>query len=329
MSFGDRFSNFPSATVKGDRPLLTGEAGWARFNSKPPDGTQWARKHQDMPSILRVYARSDEDFPRIPETKVVRAFESLFRDAWVRNDMDLSAAPDGREETQVLLDYLLGGAQLGSFWRRTDMRTPSHMHGSTALMLKVAGCYIAFWELAHMRLPLRLRFDTDVILFQAFTQGLGLEEYRNVVHLDEGLVAEFAPERRLEGLRKLIEDPWFQFMLVVPFLSQYGVIFPGAGFTNSIHRMERILYHPYSATIPEMEFIQGCAVYELAKTRMLKCRRRSANERPELPIQPDGHWYYPYHGYEARSTPLTEWAIWQRGRTRPLRAAPDFNPRTC
>lgn len=259
---------------------------------------------------------------------MIQALESLFRDPEVRNDIHLESAPDGSTATQTLLDYLNSGSQLGSFWRRTGMRTPSHMHGSTALMLETIGCYISFWEIAHMRIPLRLRFDTDVILFQAFTQGVRLEEYRNIVHLDSEMVAEFAPARRLEGLRKLLTDPWFEFMLVVPFLPQYGFIFPGQGFTNSVHRMERILYHPYSATVPEMEFIKSNPVYDLAKKRLRTCRYRSDVDRPSLAIQPDGHWYYPYRGYSLRRKPLVDWAIWERGRTQPIREDPKFNPRT-
>lgn len=304
-------------TSYGVKPLLKGKKAWANPWSVPPESEAggWDPRLWQIPALLRVFAHHSEGaFPRLSERQVVSALAVMFRDESFRRDHRPRSAPDGKASTQRLLDYMLSedGRRLRSWWRTTQMRAMRQIsNGREILEQELWGIHISLWELAHFRIPRELAFDSDVIYFMASCQGLKKKRFDILVGFDPDKQDLYRTEVRQVGFRKLCRSRWFRLALVAPYMAQFGLIFPGANFTESVARMEFLLVNPYCATEPELDLIMGTPMYAEARARMIRARRFKLHASGTYPIQPNGGWYMQGAYRSGTKSGLRHWQIWE------------------
>jgi hypothetical protein len=221
---------------------------------------------------LRVFAEADLDnFPRgIEEWETLHVMRLLYKDRDVRKSIhSLKEPPGGRWYTPKMMDYIRSTPYLMSWWRKGTGRVMK-IKGMTEVLMETMGIYLTAYDLAHMRLPHTLAAKPEVVFTQARIQGL-------TAHT---MCALYAPHPRnppelrgpalLEGLRIWFSDPWVEFSLVAPFMSQFGMKWPieHLSWTENVARMEFLLNQPMKVTGPEIEVIRDSQVYEIAREHM-------------------------------------------------------------
>jgi len=136
------------------------------------------------------------------------------------------------------------------------------------------------FEVAHFRLPDDISCDPDVVLFQAWCQGVMLRHLHDGSDLHR---AHYTAVRR--GLEKFARSPWVRFAVAAPHMQPVGLLFPPASYFETCARMEWLLKHPFEATDAEMHYIVASEMFRTAIIRAKKLRKGGDY------MNPPGYWY--------------------------------------
>ena len=281
-------------------PLLPGLVGWVQ-QSEPPSFVperdaklDWTSRHQ--PAALRLFGSlSRLGMPRMSEAQAFAAVRALTGPG-ARGRIDrLRAPPDGKEETWSLITWLRTNDPACYWWRsQWGWRAPREFRGWRIFENDRHLPHLEPVEFAQFRLPEDIVLDIDVVLLQAWCQGVTgrfldklAETHEPVRGWREGL---------FEGLRKLHASPWFRLTMAVPFLPPVGITLGSAGVLGSVERMQQILHHPYTASLGELDAICKTATFEMAYRKAVVSRRKG-----EVTAA-DGGWYVEGHKH-----PLGVW----------------------
>lgn len=197
--------------------------------------------------------------------------------------------------------------RLYRWWGSTKgWRAPQEFKGWHAIEDEWALPHVEPYEVANFRLPDDISCDEDVVLFQAWCQGV---RDRDLGDRDPRHAACAESVRR--GLVKFCRSPWVHFAIAAPSMFPIGVLFPPIGYLASCSRMDFLLKNPFSATTGELEAILGSQTFLVAREKMRKKRVRGDY------IAPDGEWYVGGGIPKALGRHFrrgTEWTATKRGR---------------
>lgn len=296
-------------------PLIDGISGWTTQNRPPlmqperPGPFDWTVRH--LPAAIRVLGTfSGIGLPRMGESESYHAVRALTDERARRRVDRLRFAPDDREATWAMVRWLSMVEPAARWWKSTSAwRSPREFRGWRTLERQHNFPHVEPYELAQMRLPEDVSMDADVVLLQAWCQGVMHGNQKSKLQVTHEAFSPFT-ERTAAGLVKLHRSPWFMFTLAAPHMAPMGVLFGDYGILRSAERMETLLSHPYLATDGELE-----AVFRAPTWSTGYDRARTKRERGEY-TNPDGGWYALNHrhalGLHFRRG--AEWTAKQRGK---------------
>jgi len=227
--------------------------------------------YRRWPAAIRVLA--DDGLPTVPPFqeeviyRVVRHF-LLFR---VRKT--LKASSSSAMEERIFETWLRSEAarKVKLWWNSKDgWRSPVRFAGWSAMEIRDDLPRLDPYEVAHMRLPDDISTDPDVVLFQAWCQGVTREYFTESSGLKNNL------QRAIKaGLRKFCASPWVTFALLAPWMRPVGVVFPSIGYLDTCIRLEHLLKYPYQASTGELRHIFESETFLTAKDRAWRNRKNS------------------------------------------------------
>lgn len=302
-----------------DQPRLPGAVGWttpdvpAGFDPEHGWSTSEARRH--LPAVVRFL--SVRGFPNLNEEDcfaAVRAMNHGTRLARVKTFLEgRRPAPNARgwyQGEQKMLYWLRLHPVAHAWWSsRWAWRSPKEFTGWRSGERSVDAPHVEPYELARLRLPDDIVMDFDVVMLQAWCQGLTTRFIERRLAEEPLRLQRPVPSHLLTGLRKLHASPWFQFLLAAPHMQPVGVAFPGSSFTENLVRTEWLITHPYEATDAELAVILGSFQFRVSYGQALQTRRDGQY------MLPDGPWYS-----DGNSACLGKG--FRRGGTQPWRGGP-------
>lgn len=272
-----------------NEPLQPGPVGWAQqhvppqFDPARPGPLDWTTRH--LPASIRVWgAFTKVGPPRLTEEVAFRAVRILTDDHVRRSPTSKRWRLHDKPETHAMVAWLRCLPHVVKWWSSAKgWRAPREFNGWRNAE---PGPHLEPSEIAQMRLPDDVSMDPDVVLLQAWCQGMTHQVLTRVL-LPQERAKEFWPDPAAslrEGIRKLGESPYVQLAMAAPFMPPLGIDL-GPGLVDSATRMGVLLKHPYLASLGELEIIlrrpQFTAAYAQAETR----RKRGKF------VNPDGGWY--------------------------------------
>lgn len=268
-------------------PLVAGNSGWGS-GTRPPDFTP-ARMpalhfaHRRVPAAIRV--ANPDALPRLAPQTEEEAFASarFWLDPERRRSIQRLKPPNEAKHAQILQDWVLlpVNRPLVAWWKSPQAwRSPREFPGYRRRMESLGLPHVEPFEVANFRLPDDISCDADVVLFQAWCQGMMAAAF----HKDNPLLPRHATAIR-DGLGKFASSPWVRFSLAAPHMEPVGVIFPGSSYFDSCLRLEYLLSSPFSATDSELEHILQSGVYKIAEGKAKVLRKAGTY------LNPNGNWY--------------------------------------
>ncbi len=268
-------------------PLIGGHKGFSGYNVLPDFEPERApglhHAYRRIPSALRLLKPE-----LLPSLLVMSEEEShaavrFWLDPVRRRTIHRhpgSTAPTYAQDLQQWVT-MKGNRHLLSWWKRPyAWRSPREFVGYGVLTRSLGLPHTEPFEIAHFRLPDDISCDSDVVVFQAWCQGLMLPAFPEDSPFRE---AHSATIRR--GLSKFARSPWVRFSLAAPFMSGAGIILPPASLYDSAMRMEYLIRNPLHATSGELEHILASSVFDIAYRKARLARRHGKLTNP------DGGWY--------------------------------------
>lgn len=273
--------------------LLPGEVGWIGQNHPPlfdPERRgplDWTARH--VPAVLRVLgADTTVGVPHLSEHDAYAAVRALTHPDVKARVHRIRVPPDGRDSTWTLATWLRCVEPADRWWRsRFSWRAPKEFPGWR--LVEEGLPHLEPYEIANLRLPEDVVMDADVVLLQAWCQGLGGGGSGGNNHLQKLVerMTVWAPANGClrDGLRKLHASPWVRFAIAAPHMTPNGILLGEHGMMASAVRVEALLRHPYSATTGELRAILGSASYRTGYANAALARKKGQYTNPP------GGWY--------------------------------------
>lgn len=267
------------------RPLIEGVIGWIPDQPAPFDPERpgkFPENRRALPAAIRLWSQKGHS-PNMTEKEAFAAVRNLIRPG-VRTRRIQPPRDDNAPNTRKLMMWLWLRERAAKWWAsQWGWRSPIELPGWRELERELGAPHVEPGEIARLRLPEDIVLDLDVVILQAYCQGVTGRWISQIPELDlEGRTPQAAV---FEGLRKFHRSPWIRFALSAPHLQPVGFRFPKSTFSESMLRMDAILRDPYKATDGELEHIFGNYVWEIAYARAAGRRSRGGTR-----LQP-GPWY--------------------------------------
>lgn len=188
------------------------------------------------------------------------------------------------ESEEALQRWICSSPVIRSWWANAaSWRAPREWKGWRALEKDLGVPHLEPFEFAEMRLPEDIAMDADVVLLQAWCQGLIGKWQAEVVARWSGWADPHGC--MVAGLRKVHSSPWVKLSLAAPHMQPVGVLFPNVGYIDACRRMAYLLEFPYRSTIPELHHILRSPGFLASYERARITRRRGTY------LNPGGGWY--------------------------------------
>lgn len=300
-----------------NEPLAPGIPGWTTQNRPPlmaPERSgpfDWTVRH--IPAAIRVLGTfSAIGLPRMAEDESYLAVRALTADQ-IRRRVDRPPRLDEQEfpaATLAMLRWLTMVEPAARWWKSTSgWRSPREFRGWRTIERQHNFPHVEPYEIAQMRLPEDVSMDADVVLLQAWCQGISHINQKAKLQFTHEAFQNFT-ERTAAGLVKLHRSPWFMLALAAPHMAPMGVLFGDYGLLRSAERMETLLHHPYLATDGELECVFRAGTFAAGYQKAAKVRERGEYTNP------DGGWYalHTKHALGVYFRRGAEWTAKTRGR---------------
>lgn len=271
------------------QPALPGDNAWARSSEVPVFTPErrgpLAHHYRRFPAAIRLLgAHEIWACPLLNEHDVFFATRFLVSSGR-RTVVHKVGSDDTWPTSAVDLRHFLRrvGKPLVAWWISPyGWRSPREFMGYHMLENEIGAPHIEPYEVAHLRLPDDVSMDLDVVLYQAWCQGVVVRQIRGP---NKELYQDGHHDAIRRGMVKLHRSPWFMFALAAPAMSPNGILLGDAGLFDSALRMEWLLKHPYEATDAELAAILNSPGFASGYDRARKRRSRG------YAINPDGWWY--------------------------------------
>lgn len=268
-------------------PLIPGDSGWQEPSLPPTfepivlwDGPHEARR---WPSAIRILGKAALPYLKaIPEAEAWAALRELMEDSRRRTLGHGELIVKEGDYKAYVEDWLCSAENrlLRRWWKSFEgWRSPREYTGYRALESRNKLPHFEPAEVARFKLPDDISLDEDVMLFQAWCQGLQVE---SVLHLYRP--AEHK-ERIREGHYRFATSPWIMFAIAAPLMEPTGILFGEHGYLQSCKRLETLLRLPFTATTGELEVIFRSPSFLAARERAKKLRASGDY------WSPNGNWY--------------------------------------
>lgn len=264
--------------MSSSRPLIGTVTGWGRIDKYPSieaenpvsDGPIYRR----WPSALRVLARPQLHELHTKESHIVWELCRFLMPDQRRKALRATQESDGiDDDVKFFIDWLYRepNVPLRKWWTgRNAWRSPKEFTGWRSVETECGSPHVEPYEAAISLLPDDISMDKDVLTWHAWCQGVVIESYP----MQRDMVTRHAHHTSLrEGLRKYITSPWVMFSHAAPFMVPTGVLFSGALYTDACRRLERLLEHPFEASVEELESIFRSPQYPVAYAEAARRRR--------------------------------------------------------
>lgn len=267
-------------------PLLPGAVGWCPDLPCPFDPERagnFREERRTLPAAIRLFSTTGFT-PKMAEKECFASIRNLSVPSIRRGIRNARPTKKNRPNTRKMLMWIYIHPEATDWWRsQWAWRSPREIPGWRRVEYDLEAPHIEPYELARLRLPEDVILDADVILLQAWCQGVTSRWIAKLEDYDLG--GQTITKALLVGLRKLHSSPWFKFLLASHHLQPVGVTFPRCNFSTSTLRMDAILRDPYSATDAELEVVLGSYTYKLGYAKAASFRSHGQY------MSPPGPWY--------------------------------------
>lgn len=236
-----------------------------------------------LPAAIRLFSTTGFT-PAMDEKECFAGVRNLTVPSKRKNIVHFRPTRKNRPNTRKMLMWLYLHEDATAWWKsRWGWRSPRELPGWHQVEHELGAPHIEPHELARLRLPEDVILDADVVLLQAWCQGVTARFLPKLADYD--LAGQTPAQAVLVGLRKLHSSPWFRFFLSSHHMQPVGVSFPRCSFSTSTLRMDAILRDPYSATDGELEVVLGTYTFKLAYAKAATMRNHGHY------MSPPGPWY--------------------------------------
>lgn len=276
-------------------PLLPGPRGWQPGHRLPdfePEGSPGLNPmYRRVPAALRIL--NPKTLPYLGMSSEDETYEAVrfWMEPRRKQVIHLPIIEENVPKPAVRLHKWLNMPQnraVRSWWKwRYSWRSPREFRGYNRTIQDARLLWVDPWEVAHFRLPDDISCDPEVVLFQAWCQGVQREQLPPGHFMSIGFQASIR-----NGLIKFSRSPWVRFAQAAPFMQPVGISFPPHSYFDSSLRLEYLLRNPFHATQPEMEYITASPMFVSALREAREERRvvRGQHKKREYAL-PNGNWY--------------------------------------